>query len=85
MSRGDDLRRLDILEACAALEEVLLARGSVSDEILIRAAERLLEISVKPRRTVRQNSKLSISQLIGSVLLAFELFSLITTIEHSQN
>ena len=44
MSRGDDLRRVDILESCAALEEVLQARGTVSDEILLRAAERLLEI-----------------------------------------
>ena len=41
---GDDLRRLDIIESCAALEEVLQARGSLSDEILLRAAERLLEI-----------------------------------------
>lgn len=44
MSRGDDLRRLDILDACAALEQVMQARGTVSDEILLRAAERLLEI-----------------------------------------
>lgn len=44
MTRGDDLRRLDILEACSALEQVVQSRGAVNEEILLRAAERLLEI-----------------------------------------
>jgi uncharacterized protein with HEPN domain len=44
VTRGDELRRLDILEACAQLSQVVAARGSVDDEILQRAAERLLEI-----------------------------------------
>jgi len=44
MTRGDDLRRLDILEACAALEQVMQSRGKIDEEILLRAAERLLEI-----------------------------------------
>ncbi len=44
MTRGDDLRTLDIVEACASLAEVVHARGTVNEEILLRAAERLLEI-----------------------------------------
>lgn len=44
MTRGDDERRLDIVEACSSLAEVVAARGTVSDVILLRAAERLLEI-----------------------------------------
>lgn len=44
MTRGDDLRRLDIVEACAELSRVVHSRGQVDDEILLRAAERLLEI-----------------------------------------
>ncbi len=44
MTRGDDLRTLDILEACSSLSEVVHARGTVNEEILLRAAERLLEI-----------------------------------------
>ena len=44
MTRGDDLRRLDILEACSALEQVVQSRGTVNEEILLLAAERLLEI-----------------------------------------
>ena len=42
MTRGDDLRRLDILEACSALEQVVQSRGTVNGEILLLAAERLL-------------------------------------------
>lgn len=46
MTRGDDLRRADIVDACAALDRVLEARRStlVEEDILLRAAERLLEI-----------------------------------------
>ena len=44
MTRGDDLRRQDIIEACVSLDEVVRARGLVSEDILLRAAERLLEI-----------------------------------------
>jgi len=44
VSRGDDERRLDIIDACSSLADVVAARGTVSDEILLRAAERLLEI-----------------------------------------
>jgi uncharacterized protein with HEPN domain len=44
VTRGDDLRTLDILEACSSLAEVVRARGAVDEEILLRAAERLLEI-----------------------------------------
>lgn len=44
MTRGDDERRLDIIEACSSLAEVVAAKGTVSDEILLRASERLLEI-----------------------------------------
>ena len=46
MTRGDDLRCADILEACAALDRVVEARlaALVEEDILLRAAERLLEI-----------------------------------------
>jgi uncharacterized protein with HEPN domain len=44
VTRGDDERRLDIIEACSSLAEVMAAKGTVGDEILLRAAERLLEI-----------------------------------------
>ena len=44
MTRGDDLRSLDIVEACSSLSEVVRARGTVNEEILLRAAEPLLEI-----------------------------------------
>ena len=44
MTRSDDLRTLDIVEACSSLAEVFRARGTVNEEILLRAAERLLEI-----------------------------------------
>ncbi len=44
MTRGDDLRCLDILEACSAFEQVVQSRGTVNEEILLLAAERLLEI-----------------------------------------
>ena len=44
MTRGDAERRLDIIEACTSLAQVVAARGTVSEDILLRAAERLLEI-----------------------------------------
>ena len=46
MSRGDDLRRQDIIDACAELAFIEKARidGSPDEQVLIRAAERLLEI-----------------------------------------
>lgn len=46
MTRGDDFRRQDIVEACEALTAVVAARSAslVGDEILQLAAERLLEI-----------------------------------------
>lgn len=46
MSRGDDQRVADILDACDELEGVVSLRseGQVPDEVLLRAAERLLEI-----------------------------------------
>lgn len=46
MTRGDDQRMADILDACDELREVVALRGagSTSDQVLIRAAERLLEI-----------------------------------------
>jgi len=47
VTRGDDLRVLDIIEiieACVSLSDVVNSRGSVNEEILLRAAERLLEI-----------------------------------------
>ncbi len=44
MSRGDDERRLDIIDACTSLADVVAARDAVSEVILLRAAERLLEI-----------------------------------------
>ena len=43
-TRGDDLRRLDIVEACEGLERIVQSEGELTDEILLRAAERLLEI-----------------------------------------
>jgi predicted nucleotidyltransferase/uncharacterized protein with HEPN domain len=43
-TRGDDLRRLDIVEACEGLERIVQSEGELNDEILLRAAERLLEI-----------------------------------------
>lgn len=46
MTRGDDLRRADIIEACDALARVVEVReAAVTDaDIPLRAAERLLEI-----------------------------------------
>ena len=46
MSRSDDQRVADILDACDELEGVVSLRseGQVPDEVLLRAAERLLEI-----------------------------------------
>jgi uncharacterized protein with HEPN domain len=44
VTRGDDQRRLDIVEACEGLERIVQARAEVNEEILLRAAERLLEI-----------------------------------------
>lgn len=44
MSRGDELHRQDILDACDELSSVVASRGSVDEGILLRAAERLLEM-----------------------------------------
>ena len=46
MSRGDDLRRQDIIDACGELALIRQARadGTTDAQVLIRAAERLLEI-----------------------------------------
>jgi uncharacterized protein with HEPN domain len=46
MSRGDDQRVADILDACDELEGVVSLRseGQVPDEVLLRATERPLEI-----------------------------------------
>ena len=46
MSRGDDLRRQDIIDACGELALIEKARidGTTDEQVLIRAAERLLEI-----------------------------------------
>jgi uncharacterized protein with HEPN domain len=46
MSRSDDQLVADILDACDELEGVVSLRseGQVPDEVLLRAAERLLEI-----------------------------------------
>ena len=46
MTRSDDQRIADILDACDELSEVVTLRraGATSDQVLIRAAERLLEI-----------------------------------------
>ncbi len=46
MTRGDDLRIADIMEACDELAIVVQARRSaeVPEVILLRAAERLLEV-----------------------------------------
>jgi uncharacterized protein with HEPN domain len=46
MSRGDDLRRQDIVDACGELALIEKARidGTTDERVLIRAAERLLEI-----------------------------------------
>jgi uncharacterized protein with HEPN domain len=46
MTRSDDQRIADILEACDELSEVVTLRraGVTSGQVLIRAAERLLEI-----------------------------------------
>ena len=46
MTRSDDFRRQDIVEACEALGAVVAARNAslVDQQILLRAAERLLEI-----------------------------------------
>lgn len=45
MTRGDDLRRQDIMDACSELATVLANRGTTDETILLRAAERLLEIN----------------------------------------
>ncbi len=46
MTRTDDQRIADMLDACDELSEVVTLRstGTTSDQVLIRAAERLLEI-----------------------------------------
>ena len=46
MTRSDDQRIADILDACEELSAVVALRGSdgATDQVLLRAAERLLEI-----------------------------------------
>jgi uncharacterized protein with HEPN domain len=46
MTRSDDERIADILDACNELEGVVTLRreGVTSEQVLVRAAERLLEI-----------------------------------------
>lgn len=46
MTRSDDQRIADILDACDELGGVvaLRSKGGVSEQVLLRAAERLLEI-----------------------------------------
>lgn len=46
MTRSDDQRIADILDACDELSGVVTLRrqGGVSEQVLLRAAERLLEI-----------------------------------------
>lgn len=46
MTRSDDQRIADILDACDELNAVVALRGSdgPTDQVLLRAAERLLEI-----------------------------------------
>jgi uncharacterized protein with HEPN domain len=46
MTRSDDQRIADILDACDELSEAITLRreGGTSEQVLLRAAERLLEI-----------------------------------------
>lgn len=46
MSRSDDLRKADIVDACNELAELARVRksGIIREYLLVRAAERLLEI-----------------------------------------
>ena len=46
MTRGDDQRIADILDACQELATIVAIResGSTDSQVLVRAAERLLEI-----------------------------------------
>ncbi len=44
MNRSDDLRKMDVIDACTELEKIVALRGNVEKEVLLRAAERLLEI-----------------------------------------
>ena len=46
MTRGDDQRIADILDACDELEVIITLRqqDSMPDQVLLRSAERLLEI-----------------------------------------
>ena len=46
MSRGDDQRIADMVEVCSELAEVVADRaaGVVPERVLLRAAERLLEV-----------------------------------------
>lgn len=59
MTRSDDQRIADIIDACGELDAVvaLRAAGSTSDLVLVRAAERLLEIIGEAASSVSEDVK----------------------------
>lgn len=61
MTRGDDQRLADILDACDELDVVVSMRGSNSspDQVLLRAAERLLEIIGEAAAHVSEETRAS--------------------------
>lgn len=58
MTRSDGQRIADILDACDELNAVvaLLGSGGPSDQVLLRAAERLLEIIGEAASNVSENA-----------------------------
>jgi uncharacterized protein with HEPN domain len=74
MSRSDDQRVADILDACDELEGVVRMRseGEVLDGVLLRAAERLLEIIGEAASNVSDAGMNQYPRSTGAALRASE-------------
>ena len=59
MTRSDEQRIADILDACGELDVVvaLRAEGRTTDQVLLRAAERLLEIIGEAASSVSEDAR----------------------------
>ncbi len=81
MSRSDDQRIADILDACGELEGVVSMRsqGLAFEGVLLRAAERLLESIGEAASNVSDLGAEQYRGLTGAALRACESCWLITT------
>ena len=75
MTRSDDQRIADILDACDELEAVVALRGSgkPSDQVLLRAAERLLEIIGEAASSVSDDAVAAHPMWIGAASLRLRI------------